>query len=260
MNTPEKPQLTAAEMPARRGEIGTLREHKGKEQETLMLTRSTREDAKRLSLHEDVADLYWEECLPARRMLMNNPQDDTARPLFKAAAIAADAYIEDHNVESRKPRSQLFLGQAAMFEEDFEEAARCFIEGIVLFEKSADASVRENALELRGFLTEALLRSGEIEEGLHEGFDLLSDFDKKEGANLKKDDYYKWAVWKSGVVIKMWNAVLDDKIDLGAQEGKLLVELDGAEEIISVDSEGMLGDFSYRKEEMAQIRKRLAEL
>lgn len=252
-NIPERSHLTAEDMPAIRQEIGALREQKGKEQETLALIRPTREAARLLGLHEDVVDLFWEECLTAKHMLMNNPRDELARPLFKTAAMAADAYIEENHVESKRPRSQLFLGQAAMLEGEDEEAVKRFTEGINLFEGSSDPDERENALELRGCLAEALIRAGRIEDGIHEGFDVLSDYDKDAGASLRERDYYRWAVWKSGVSIKVWEAVLDNGIHLSEEErGKLSKALDEAQEILSGNF-----DFQYRKDQISRIRKRL---
>ncbi|MEX2007679.1 MAG: hypothetical protein WD992_02810 [Candidatus Levyibacteriota bacterium] len=257
-STLERSRLTAEQMSGRMAEIFIIREQKGKEQEALDLIRATREDALALSLHSHVVDLYWEECLIANHMIMNGNNAD-GRAVYKAAAEAADAYIEEHNVENRRPRSHRFLGEAFMLEGNYKEAALHFMEGLNLFEDSSDPIEWENTLELRGMLSEALIRSGEKEDGLGEGFHAFTDFDEY-GKELKSRDYYTWAIWKSGVVIRMWNAILDGNAELSEeQKAKLLLNLDEAEEIISVPrSSDMLGDFSYRKDEVSRIRKRLA--
>lgn len=239
--------------------VSRLREQPGQNTDTLGLIRGLREEARRLGLHGYVVDLYWEECLMAKHMFNDNPQDSSAVSIFKTAAIAADGYIEKFNVGSKRIRSGRFVGEAAMLEGDYEEAISVLRRTVLQFETDVNPEQRVNALELRGFLSEAFIRSGKAQKGIKTGIKTFEDFNKGLGLSLKKRDYYVWAVWKSGIVIKMWNAILDMGVELDESERKeLLDELDEAEKLFNVPhKEEYLSHFEIRKAQIFKVREKI---
>lgn len=250
--TGERPHITVETMPERRREIGTLREQRGKEQEALGLIRDTRSDAVALGLHEDVVDLYWEEFLVGRHM------DNL--DMMKTAATAAGEYIERFDVESKRPRSNRFMGVVLLEEGDFRGAENHFRRGIELFEQMDDPAERVNALELRGYLAETFIWGGRVSEGIKEGLETFDEFEKGDGESLRGRDPYTWAVWKSGVAIKMWDTVLGGNTPITDEERQRLMQaLDESEEAInSTPPEKIWGDFSIRGNQIAAIRHQIS--
>ena len=179
--------------------------------------------------------------------------------LMKKSAEKADEYIKKYNVERKRPRSGRFLGEVAVFEGRYDEAVRQFEKSVRLFEKMENWTDRVNALELRGFLAEAMILSGEPERGVAIARKAFLDYDKGDGALLRENDYYTWAVWKSGCVTKTWHALLAKDIPLNKD---LVV---GMKDML-IDAENLLvipagqqtwGDrnFSFRKQEIASIKE-----
>lgn len=251
MNTPGRPHLTVEQIKATRQEITILREQPGKEQEALDLIHPTREDAMLLGLHEDVVDLYWEEYLVGKHLNDTN--------LMESSANSANDYIDEFNVESKRPRNHRFLGEVAMRKGNYDDAIRHFNTGIELFEQMSNTDERVNSLEFKGFLAEALVRSGKVQEGIALGAKTFEDFDKEDGAKLKERDYYTWAVWKSGIISKVGKAVLDTNTELDeSEETELLNELEEAGRILSAPrQENWPSGSEYRKDEITRIKQRL---
>jgi tetratricopeptide (TPR) repeat protein len=254
--------------------IASLREQKGKEQEVLALIKSTRENLMQSGEHEKVVDLYWEEYLVGKHLLMDQKdkslsdglefdakQSDGFR-IMKDAAQNSLEYIERNNVESKMPRLGRFLGEVSMIEGDYDKAVEHFKQSIDLFRKDEDPRQRVNALELSGFLAEVLVYSGRLDEAIQTARDTFKAYDVGDGEALKNNDYYTWAVWKSGCPIKVWHAVIENKVVLEDQvKQELLNMLDEAEKILVIpEGQETWGDknFEFRKKEIEAIRKHLS--
>jgi hypothetical protein len=138
-------------------------------------------------------------------------------------------------------------------------AARHFERSVSLFEKMNDPSDKVNALELSGFLVEALILEGKTEKGVRIATETFDKYDKSDGQALKDRDYYTWAVWKSGCAIKTWHALLQKGISPPGQDReKLLSMLNESEIILNPPSEVKIwGSFDLRKDEIASIKKGL---
>ena len=78
---------------------------------------------------------------------------------------------------------------------------------------------------------------------------------------MRENDYYTWAVWKSGCAIKIWHALLTKRPPLDTETTQELIQmLDKAEGILVIpEGEETWGDknFEMRKQEIEAIRKAL---
>lgn len=270
---PER-EITPENLAELRLHIASLREKKGKEKEVLKDIRGVREGAKKIEAHGDVVDLYWEEYLVGKHTAMEARDKEglwqlpmkvkgiaEGYSLMSSSANEAADYIEDYGVEKKRPRSGRFLGEVAMFERRYGKAIEHFRESVELFEEMEDWRDRVNSLELRGFLAEAVIMSGEAERGVGIARQTFLEYDKGDGEKLKEDDYYTWAVWKSGCVIKAWHALLANNIPInqGLTEG-MVDMLQDAEDILAIpEGDETWGDrdFEIRKNEIGAIRREL---
>ena len=269
---PQEIKVTSENLPELRQRIGSLREQKGREPETLKLIRSVRKEAIRLGEHEDVVNLYWEEYLVGKHIAMeardkgglwNLPLKAKGIlegfRLMRNSANNANKYIDKHHVENCRPRSGRFLGEIALFKKNYDKAIGHFEKSIELFEQSEDWPSKVNALEISGFLAEALILSGKTEEGIDVAKKTFAAYDEEDGVKLKENDYYTWAVWKSGCPIKTWQAILAKRATLDEPIKKALIHmLDFAEQILVIpDGQKTWGDknFEFRKNEIKAIRK-----
>jgi len=270
-----KVEVTSENLPVIRLEIAEIREHWGLKNEALEAIRRVRKGTEKIGAHEDVVDLFWEEYLIGIHLVMKARDKEGLWSLpLKAAGIAngytlmrssaqdAQKYIEKHNVESKRARSGRYLGGVAVMEKRYKKAAEYFSHSAALFGEMKNWSDRVNRLELLGFLAEGLILSGKAGEGLEIAKQTFKGYDEGDGVKLRQEDYYTWAVWKSGCVIKAWHAVFARGVILDKEtQEEFLVMLDEADRITEIP-EGVetWGDRSFtgRKNEIAAIRRQLS--
>ena len=148
-----------------------------------------------------------------------------------------------------------------MFERRYGEAIGHFERSIRLFSEMDDWRGRVNRLELSGFLAEALILSGRAEEGVGVARKTFLAYDKDDGAALKESDYYTWAVWKSGCVIKTWHALLakGTPINKDLKEGMTDMLQDAKVVLIIPEEKETWGDrnFEIRKREIVVIKQKI---
>lgn len=265
-------QITKENLPEIKMEVASLREQGGREDEAVNMAKWAREGAERLGSREDVVDLYWEEYLVVKHIVMEARDKNGLWELplkmggiakgfilMRGAANKAEDYIQEHNVTSKKARSGRFLGEIAMIQKDYPTAVKHFQNSVDLFNRKEDWRDRVNALELSGFLAEAMILSGEPERGIALARKTFLAYENEDGEKLKEDDYYTWAVWKSGCIVKAWHALLASGFPLnqGLREGMSDVLVD-AESVFNVpEGVEIWGDFTIRKREIKAIRREL---
>ena len=271
------PEVTSEKLPSLREEVARLREQPNSEDQALRLIRHAREGAFNLGEDEHVVNLYWEEYLVGKHIIMKarNKYGLSALPskskdmlrgyrLMKASANAGQRYIEERSIGGAiEARSHRFLGDLALVEGGFiqgryADAVRHFEEGVRLFSEMPEWEERVNVLEMRDFLAEAQILAGDVAGGIATAQDNFSFFEEEDGRKLKESDYYTWAVWKSGCAIKLWQALLRARAPLGGGiREDLVMMLESADSILSVpEDQTTWGDrnFEFRKNEIAQIR------
>jgi len=261
--------VTKETLPQLRKEIGEVREQKGREEETLRLITPVLEGAIRIGEHEDAVNLYWERYLVGKHYLMRARSEKglglfqkaffMARglSLMRTAAKESSSYIERHDVESCRARSHRFSGEVDMLSRRYKSAVRHFQTGVGLFEKMDRPEQRQNALELSGFLAEALVLSGNVEEGIILAKKTFRAYDEGDGALLKERDYYTWAIWKSGCMTKLWGAILDKKIPLEDDTKIGLFSMLGEAYGVLFPKQAVWGNFLLRRDEMNTLRERI---
>jgi hypothetical protein len=175
---------------------------------------------------------------------------------MKEMAELAHDYIADHNVEEKLTRSHRFMGEVSQFDGDFSSAVRHFSQAISLFDEEKDFDQRINGVELRGFLAEALILTGATDEAINLAVETFKFYDKGDGKVLREKDYDTWAIWKSGVPIKVWQGVFDSNTTLLSEQRETLENMLGqAESTLMIEE--TWADFQHRKNEIVAIKKKL---
>jgi hypothetical protein len=181
---------------------------------------------------------------------------------MRNSASRADKYIDEHDVEEKRPRSGRFLGEVEMLSKRYGRAVKHFGKSVKLFNNMEEWSQRVNALELSGFLAEALVFSGKTRDGIETAKKTFVAYDEGDGATLKEVDYYTWAVWKSGCATKVWHAILAKSPHLSKEErGELVQMLNEADKILVIpEGDETWGDknFEIRRDGIKAIRRTLS--
>ncbi|MBU0572755.1 hypothetical protein KKH23_02540 [Patescibacteria group bacterium] len=256
-------KVTSENLPRIRKEIAEKREEFGAKA-VINDIRLYREKMIEAELHEAAVDFFWEEYLYGKHLVMDerdidkkgSERYDQGLEMMREMAKDAHQCITEHNVEKKLTRSHRFMGEISQFDGDYDSAVRHFSLAISRFDDEKDFSQRINGLELRGFLAEALVLTGAINEAIDLAVNTFEYYDKGDGAALKGKDYDTWAIWKSGVPIKVWHGVFDSNTSLSNKQRKILENmLDQAESILMVKE--TWADFQRRKNEIVAIRGKL---
>lgn len=222
--------------------IKSLREQRGKEKETLEVIN------KALGYgHDFVINLFWEEALTYQHILMNDSSNHPALINMENVILQAKFWIEKYKVTKWYSRLYRFMGRVSDYKGEFTKSTN-YYKRAIKFSKLDPEPFR--VLELKAFLSYALIMSGRLDLGYKLGRKLSNDFESThEGRELKKNDYYTWAVWRSGIVIRTINAFISKNITFDKKEM--------SEWLKQVESELAKGDFSYRKAEIEKLKEKL---
>lgn len=211
----EQETVTKENLPAILTQIGIEREKKGTSESLIPHIHKVREEAEKLGEKSTVLQLYQEEFLSAQHMVMEekakrlrvNPVR-VAKGMFimESTSRTMEKYAEE-NGENLDPvinaRVFRFLGRYTDYKGQFKKSEEYYRKGLTYFDQSTKIEERFNRLEFCGFLSYSLVKQGKIEEGLGLAQQTLKDFDDSdEGKWLKENNYYAWAVWKSGIEIR----------------------------------------------------------
>ena len=233
------------------GEFSKKREEKGSSEIIIPCLRLLREQAEILKEPTLVIQLYQEEFLCGQHMVMEEKAKRLkANPLraFKGMFIMEktaknmEKYLEE-NEEKIEPvvknRVFRFLGRHADYKGNYKKSENYYRKGLSYFDSSTKVEERFNRLEFMGFLSYSLIKQSK-EKGIGLAKQTLRDFDQSlEGKWLKENDYYTWAVWKSGIEIRTAKYIKKTKNikykqlakDFLADAGNILQMPDGNKEI-----------------------------
>ena len=214
-------------------EIQTLRETKGKEQETLTLINDAIPQAQ--NDPEMLVTLNWEASLVHQHIVMNEmakPESDQNQQAISAAkeemaehANKAHELIVANNLTDKLPLSHRFLGRVADYSGNYEEAASHYIKALELL--PADSHSR---LELSALLAYSTVMTGKVDEGMMYARKTYSSFfDTDLGKSLKEKDYYMWAAWMSGIAPRQLKALQDVGVQYDVEEMRKWLEESKAE-------------------------------
>lgn len=212
-NSPEV--ITKETLPGILSEIAVEREKKGTSETLIPRIQQIRQEAERMGEKSVVLQLYQEEFLSAQHVVMEERSKRfKANPLRAAKGIflmessskAMEKYSEENSgdldpvVNARVSR---FLGRYADHKNQYKKSEGYYRKGLEYFDQSTKMEERFNRLEFLGFLSYSLIKQGKTDEGFDLTQKTLRDFDESdEGKWLKENNYYTWAVWKSGIEIR----------------------------------------------------------
>ena len=265
-------------------EIGKKREDKDRQKEALQDIRNELPRFKEAELHEGVVNLYWNEYLVGKHFAMHARDTGGLSPgkiyeqaagffRMRSSAKKALEYYEGHaeDIEEQiaaylSARSNRFLGEVSMMESVKlrrapRKAEEHFARAVEEFEGMAELKHRINALELSGFLAEAMVLNGEIDEGIELAKETFKKYDEGDGAELKELDYYTWAVWKSGCATKISHAIIQKGVDMSDETKEEILQIlnESNDLLVIPENEETWGDknFLIRKLDVETARVRI---
>lgn len=224
--------------------ISKLREQKGQEKEVLKVINET------LSFgYQFIVNLFFEEALTNQHLYMNDRNNKNAMVEMQKSVLKAGFYIKKYNLDMWLSRYFRFLGRIEDYKKNFKKAIFFYKKSIKYVHLDPEPF---RIFELEGFLAFAILMSGKIDKGYKYSKEVYSKYTKsKNGLALKQKDYYTWEVWRSGVVIRTINALLDKKYNFNKSEiSNWLREVE-----TELNVKGY--DFSYRKSELTELKEKL---
>ncbi len=224
--------------------ISTLREQKGNEKEVLKVINEA------LSFgYEFITNLFFEEALTNQHLYMNDTSNKGAIVDMQKSVLKAGFYINKYSLTKWQSRYFRFLGRIEDYKKNFKKSI-FYYKKAIKYVNSDPESFR--IFELEGFLAFAILMSGDIKKGYKYSKDVYSKYTKtKIGIDLEKKDYFTWEVWRSGVVIRTINALIDKKVTLNLSEITKWIKEVEAELGVKVY------DFSYRRSELSDLKEKL---
>uniref|UniRef100_A0A7C4XH40 Tetratricopeptide repeat protein n=1 Tax=candidate division WWE3 bacterium TaxID=2053526 RepID=A0A7C4XH40_UNCKA len=198
--------------------IQTMRETKGLEKETLQKIEEARLIAQDAMDYKSLVTLYWEESLVWQHIVMNMVAEDNISGDNQGSTILADAkdkmaragrtayeLVTKHGLDRQKPIALRFLGRICNYLNEHDKAKKHYEDALDLLDPSD-----KSRLELQGFMASTLIYLGEIESGLELAKNVYTMFDESDvGKKLKEEDYYVWAVWKTGIPCRVLQALQD---------------------------------------------------
>lgn len=202
-------------------EISTLRETKGKEQETLERISQLLPNLIESKMWKDVAKMYWESHLVWQHTAMSEqakPLELRNRRVIEGGALKMMEYaqkaldvIKEHAIEDMLGGAYRFLGRAYTFAGNHVKAKVCYENAISEY----SGKTLKSKLEVSGFLADSIIRLGMPNEGLALAQKTYEEFYTSElGKSLKEEDYFTWAVWMSGIAPRVINALLDTDVSI----------------------------------------------
>lgn len=250
--------------------IATIREEKGKSEETLKVI-----DQALGAAQDFVVTLILEKHIVYQHEVMEerakpfSMQNENRIKLFtqkmEDAAKEAGTFVKQNKLDRWASRVQARLGRVADYKGEYKKAIRYYQKAIETADE--DPEQKEEGiprwLECQGFLAYSTLMSGKVAEGLAMSKRVYRKFDDtKEGKSLRRRDYPTWAIWKTGIPVRVGFWFIESGDGLSKKE--LLGWLKEAEGDLSVPkgSKRWIGkvDFGFRKDEIASIRREITKL
>jgi len=242
--------------------IGLEREKKGAAKSLIPIIDDVRSQAVKAQDFTSATVLYQEKLLCAQHIIMENRRN----PAKIVEGLSIMVPTSKEMIEFQKKhedkidpivaaRSFRFLGRQADLFHQYGKSEKYYRQCLQYFEGLEPIEQRYNRLELSGFLSYSLLK--QRKPGW---FDLtqktLSEFDtSEEGKWLKDNDYYPWAVWKSGIEIRTSDEVLGSK-KLRSQYRVNVGEWLGDAESILRMPDGDTEVFGIRRQELSEVTQK----
>lgn len=209
-------------------EIAVQREKKGTSEVLIPYIRKVRKEMEKLGDVTHVVQLLQEEALCGKHMIMEEISKGLKGNLFQTATRAIKGlWIMEKTSNAMKgylghkgldPVTEAtifrFLGRHEDERGMFKRSEPYYRKGLEYFNQSDKIEERYKRLELLGFLSFSLIKQGKVkkDEGIELAKQTLKDFDESdEGKWLRENNYYAWAVWKSGIELRTADHIFKKK-------------------------------------------------
>ena len=246
-------------------QIALLREDSTKGDETLALINRAINTA-----HDYVITLLNERFLEYQHRVMDliaKPEEEKTDSIMRSsletmreAALDMQEYAAENSLTRWESRVYRNLGRVADYSGNYAEAIEYYSQAIDT--AGEDPEVKEKGvprqLELQAFMYFSTIKSGKVKEGTDKSRKLYEAFEiSPEGKKLREMDYATWAIWRTGIVYRTVNALLDAQSSaLRMDEMKMWV-MDSEKLLYPPPDVKVWVDFSYRKTEFENTKMRL---
>jgi hypothetical protein len=266
----EQELITKENLPSILAKIAVEREKKGTSEVLIPRIRLVREQVEKLGDLTSVVQLYQEEFLSAQHMIMEEKAKRFKANPFRVAkgmlimektSKNMEQYL-DKNSEQVDPivknRVFRFLGRLADQKGQYGKSEDYYKKGLSYFDSLTKPEERFNRLEFMGFLSYSLIKQGKSKEGIDLANQTLNDFDQSsEGKWLKENNYYAWAVWKSGIEIRTAEHIFKTK---DTKYADIARDFLSDSEIILRMPNGTTENFRLRLDELNNARDNLVKV
>jgi tetratricopeptide (TPR) repeat protein len=151
-----------------------------------------------------------------------------------------------------KARVNRFLGRYMDYKGYYKKSEKYYRRGLEYFDRSEKPEEKVNRLEFSGFLSYSLMKQNRTDKGIELAAQTIKDFDEtEEGKWLKDNNYYTWAVWKSGIELRTSEYILRKKVSQHIGLAKAFVT--DAEKILKMP-DGNTESFRLRLDELDTTR------
>jgi len=247
-------------------DIASLREKKGEEQETLEEINNLLPRAEQEGEWKMVATLHWEAHLVWQHTVMtelSKTEDKRDQEAMKKGtekmmefAEKARNVIEKHDIDDMAGGTYRFLGRAATYAGDHAKAKEHYEKAI---SKYSGKNLR-STLEVNGFIAEALIKMGSIQDGLKLAREAYDGFYNSElGNEIKEKDFFTWTVWMSGIPSRVCNALIEGGHEFDKEKMRGWLE-ETKEQLENPSGEVTWGDhnFQFRIDELNSALEKLS--
>jgi hypothetical protein len=245
-------QLTPSEVLFK---IANLREKRGKGKKEQELLAEISDKALDYYL-----SLLFEKALFCQHEVMEE-KDKTSLEKMKREVVNIYRLVRSLKLERWYSRVYRFEGKAMDYSKKYNEACVYYKKAIKNARKDPEYLEKKvpRVLEYQAFLANSTMMSGEVKKGMVMSRKIWEEFIKGDtGIGLKKQSYTTWAIWATGIPIRVARAA---KLFKEINKNEVASWLDEASKLIvkPVTNDSLVGsvDFEIRKAEIIKAKKLL---
>ena len=227
--------------------IRKIREQKGREDESITKVNDL------ISYTGGVyIDLHFEKALTYQHLYMNTGKGEYLKKMHDSV-MSAGYMIKKIDNNQWLSRYFRFLGRISDYSNQFPKSILYYKKAIKCVE--LDPDYRNDVprdLELKGFLSYALIMSGSFARGQKIASDLIKVYQSSEvGLGLKRKDFDTWIIWFSGHVIRTVEAFIKRKVVFDVEIAKSWIN------IVDLEFSKKPKEYLYRKKELKDLLRSL---
>ena len=214
-----------------------------------------------VNLYFERIHLYQLKYMTQRNKLGRVDNGEKAEALKKMDECLEETkkYVKENDLARWRHRLYRFNGKLSEYSGDYKKAVGYYKKSLKFWKSDPEVKAKglSRNLELEGFLSSALIMSGDAEKGLKMARKVYAKYENTPaGRRLKRNDYTTWAIWRTGVVLFVGRAFLESEAKFGKKE--IVDWLCEAEKFLNPPRKVKTwADFQYRRDEILSLKKRL---